>query len=382
MSSTPPPPPASPLPPPMTFSRSSSRRELFESTTSSATSPEPTTPAPGRRAQDLQVLLSSTAPAHSQELPVPQFDGALTFDTLGNGDNIFSSTLSESSVSAVPPLLDVGKYRRIAEHMGLRGEQADAAVSLAIMTPRSARVHIYSQVTQALNLITKFREVQVKNWEIPAKVKVHAHLIVRIALIAPIPFCYKDSLPLLVLRILMKEGFLSKDFETKHHQRADVVMKEVARHAGHVRSEIKLAVLASMNPDKYIDILTLTRTVSKACGKDLNITKEVLCAVAYLRGVTALQAEDRTAVALKADEKVWWGLLEHRVGETRARHNTVEARMRHLQDWLENDQVAYGRANAQQLAALLTEPAPLQTTVFEAQRRGTEELKKDLTRTL
>ncbi len=71
-----------------------------------------------------------------------------------------------------------------------------------------------------------------------------------LALLAPIPFCYKDALPLLVLvrlssphlciipsclltantvqRILMKDGTVPKDFETKYHQRADIVMKEVA----------------------------------------------------------------------------------------------------------------------------------------------------------
>ncbi|KAI0652605.1 hypothetical protein C8Q79DRAFT_110083 [Trametes meyenii] len=188
-----------------------------------------------------------------------------------------SMQLAQMSTMRGP--VDLSRYRRLAEAHGLHGtDQVDKAVELATMSPTSARVAIYSEVTACMNLVRKFREQQTKAlWELPERASNQMHVIARYALMAPLPYSWKNEVCARV-DMLIKDGHVPKDTNA-HPERVSTVMKKAALYASHVRSDVIKTEIRSSLEAPYKNILELTKIIAKAYKGKIELSTEILALI-------------------------------------------------------------------------------------------------------
>ncbi|KAI0632550.1 hypothetical protein C8Q77DRAFT_1073625 [Trametes polyzona] len=252
------------------------------------------------------------------------------------------------------PALDLSKYRRIAERYGLRSDQADEAVQLA---------------ASGINLISKLREHQSKTWTMSQRARDRMHTVSRLALIAPLPFSWKNEFNIFIFKLLVRDGFLPKDVENVA-ERKNTVVSEIGRFVSHVRSEMKVEIVNSLTPP-YVNILDVAKSIVHPCAKDMEITHEVLCSLAYLRTLVAQEMTERGGTLIH--EKDTWDLLDLRLNNTRKQHTDEAERSRLLDTCLQSDLNKYGAypdAGGVCDVAKSAVSSALQATVFADARGG------------
>ncbi|OJT04915.1 hypothetical protein TRAPUB_4295 [Trametes pubescens] len=279
-----------------------------------------------------------------------------------------SSASFASQAGDLEPFVDLNKYRRLAEVHGLRNEQADSAVELASMTPHSARVVLYAQVQTGINLIHKLREQQNKVWVMPEKVQNRMHTLVRIALIAPLPFSWKNEFVRLIFKLLLKESMLPKDIEN-NSERKGLVDSKISRYASHVRSEMKTTIHTSLTSSPTDAIFELTKKLVQPCAANVEITKDVLASMAYLRKLVAkdvaCQPAGLNGVSVSSRRDAW-DVLDVRLKADYKQHEGDAARAKFLDEQLTNDVNLYGPSTGE----IARSGTSLQTSIFEAARGG------------
>ncbi|KAI0668321.1 hypothetical protein C8Q78DRAFT_1081196 [Trametes maxima] len=273
---------------------------------------------------------------------------------------------------AGPVPVDLSRYRHLAEARGIHGaDQLDKAVELATngaakqMSPTSARVVIYTDVLICMNLLRKLREQQNKAvWEMSERTVNQMHLIGRYALIAPLPYSWKNEVSArVVLDMLIKDGSVPKDIYD-HPERVAVVLKKAGSYASHIRSDVIKSAIQKSLKAPYKNILELTNFIIKSCKGKIELSIEILGGIAYMRSLVAAEMAQRSTTRLDRD---MWELFEVRLGDTLEVHRTVEAQSIFLRACLAEDIAKYGSYNSADVRLVATYPA-LQAATFAAMR--------------
>ncbi|KAI0644753.1 hypothetical protein C8Q79DRAFT_1057235 [Trametes meyenii] len=319
------------------LTRTSSVRSLFEGrldglTPSHGTATRPHTPGPSVNSPTLlgdpsfdrgsSSLSDIIAPAASDDLAL----------ALGPARGSTSNTSGANN----PTNLDA--YRQLAEGFGLPSNQADEAVKLAMMTPTTARVYLYAQMQTGFSLMNRFlREQQnttrraESSWTMNKRTRERMHALVHIALLTPLPASWKLDLQRTIMRLLVNQGYLSKDLEN-YEDRTQHVLAATGKYASQIRHDMK-------GQTPYVNVFELTAKIAGPCKAEFPITRNILAGMAYLRGIYELEAEERNMDSLGDDT---WNLLDVRVQRTRELYKTSEARANHLAQWLKADEDKYG----------------------------------------
>ncbi|KAI0670734.1 hypothetical protein C8Q78DRAFT_1078715 [Trametes maxima] len=346
---------------------------------------------------DFQWQLSTALMPQTSEAgePFDGLDGHQPLITPGNMHDVLTNTpahgtppqgaepsgmyTSEPPSSALPPdvtqpvqtltaraPINLSRYRQLAEAHGLHaGDQVDRAVEIATMSPNSAHVVIYSDVLACMNLMRKFREQQSKAaWQMPERALNQMYVIGRFALIAPLPYSWKnDVCTRVILDMLIKDGSLPKDTDS-HPERTTIVMKKAALYASHVRSDVIKSEIQNSLKAPYKNILELTNLIIKPCKVKIELSTEILGGVAYVRSLVATKMAQRGITRLDRD---MWELFEVRLGNTLEQHKTAAAQSIFLCACLANDIAKYGAYNDIDVR-LVTTYSALQAAMFAAMR--------------
>ncbi|KAI0643314.1 hypothetical protein C8Q79DRAFT_928489 [Trametes meyenii] len=218
------------------LTRTSSVRSLFEGrldglTPSHGTATRPHTPGPSANSPtllgDLSFDVASLGSSWATSTPTPGQRGSSSLsdiiapaasDDLALALGPARGSTSNTSGANNPTNLDA--YRQLAEGFGLPSNQADEAVKLATMTPTTARVYLYAQMQTGFSLMNRLlREQQnttrraESSWTMNKRTRERMHALVRIALLTPLPASWKLDLQRTIMRLLVNQGYLSKDLE-------------------------------------------------------------------------------------------------------------------------------------------------------------------------
>ncbi|KAI0668806.1 hypothetical protein C8Q78DRAFT_1081163 [Trametes maxima] len=333
------------------LTRTSSVRSLFEGrldglTPSHDTATQPHTPGPSASSPTLLGDQSFDAAflgcSWATSTPTPgQRIAPGGSDDLGLALGSARGSTSNTSGARNPANLDT--YRQLAEGLGLPSNQADEAVKLATMTPTTARVYLYAQMQTGFSLMNRLLREQQNmarradsNWTMNKRTKERMHALVRIALLTPLPASWKLDLQRTIMRLLITQGYLSKDLEN-YEDRMQHVLAATGKYASQIRHDMKGQIETSMKTP-YINILDLTAKIAGPCKAEFPITRNILAGMAYLRGIYELEAEERNMDSLGDDA---WNLLDVKVQQTRELYKTSEARANHLAQWLKADEDKY-----------------------------------------
>ncbi|KAI0665607.1 hypothetical protein C8Q78DRAFT_1064093 [Trametes maxima] len=239
------------------------------------------------------------------------------------------------------------------------------------MTPRTSRVAMYAQMQVGINLMRKFRDQQAKAaWSIPEHALNRIHALTRFALIAPLPFSWKnESCANIVFDLLIKESVFPKDMERSHPDRTAMVKTKIRSHASHIRSGNIKAVIQRALEVPYTNIYDLTHNIVNACKIKADVTREVLAGIAYLRHLVheemIKQGQDNL------DRKVW-DVFELSLKRALKSHATEEARTAFLEACLKRDIERYGRYDPDVVLASVDSSG--QAEIFQAMRSGRVEI--------